>query len=107
MEATAAERAAAVSDVLDRLVAAKLSPAESAGPQRIVKPVELKPDEDVLSKLTEEKQGDIKPPTSASSVEPGRQDDKKQQPDKEKQADAGKEILDKLVEDRPGDDKNG
>jgi ABC-2 type transport system ATP-binding protein len=98
MEATAAEMAAAVSDVLDRLVAAKVEPAESAEPQKIVESIELKPDEDVLSRLTIDKQKDVKPPSQA---------DEKRQEDIQKQQDVSKELLDKLVDDRPGDDKNG
>jgi len=98
MEATAADMAAAVSDVLDRLVAAKVEPAESAEPQKIVESIELKPDEDVLSRLTIDKQKDVKPPSQA---------DEKRQEDIQKQQDVSKELLDKLVDDRPGDNKNG
>jgi ABC-2 type transport system ATP-binding protein len=106
MEATAAEGAAAVSDVLDRLVAAKVEPEKLTEPQKVLKPIELKPDEDVLTPLLsceskkggEDKQEDIEPPS---------QQDKGQQPDIPKQQDAGKELLDKLVDDQSGDDKNG
>ena len=98
MEATTADRAAAVSDVLDRLVAAKVEPEKLTEPQKVLKTIELKPDEDVLSRLAEDKQEDIEPPS---------QQDKGQQPDIQKQQDVRKELLDKLVDDRSGDDKNG
>ncbi len=100
MEVTAAESAAAVSDVLDRLVAARVEPEKLTEPQKVLKPIELKPDEDILSRLTEDEQEDIKPPS---------QQVEEQQPDiqKQKQQDVGKEFLDKLVDDRSGDDENG
>jgi len=93
MEVTAAESAAAVSDVLDRLVAARVEPEKLTEPQKVLKPIELKPDEDILSRLTEDEQEDIKPPS---------QQVEEQQPDiqKQKQQDVGKEFLDKLVDDR-------
>lgn len=98
MEATAAERAAAVSDVLDRLVAAKLEPQKPAESQKGLEPVEIKPDEDILSKLAEGERQDIEPPA---------RQDKQQPPEIQKPPDNGKELLDKLVDDRPGEDKNG
>jgi ABC-2 type transport system ATP-binding protein len=113
MEATAAQRAAAVADVLDRLVAAKVGPDKSAGPKKAVESLELKPDEDILSKLAEDKQ---------KSTEPLQQQSKERQDDAQKQQDIRKGLLDKLVDgqnsagqqksdrkggERSGDDKNG
>ena len=48
IDVTEAERTAAVSDVLDRLVAAKVESGKSAEPQRPAETIKLKPDEDVL-----------------------------------------------------------
>lgn len=98
MEATAAQRAAAVSDVLDRLVAAKVGPDKSAEPKKAVETIELKPDENVLSRLTEDRQKDIEPP---------KQQSREQQKDEPKQEDVRKELLDKLVDDQSGDGKDG
>ncbi len=98
MEATAAERAAAVSDVLDRLVAAKVEPEKSTEPPKAVKPIELKPDEGILSRLTEVEQKPAQPPQQQS---------KEQQDDIQKPQDVRKKLLDKLVDDRSGDNKNG
>jgi hypothetical protein len=113
MEATAAERTAAVSDVLDRLVAAKVGPDKSAEPKKTVESIELKPDEDVLSRLTEDEQ---------KSTEPLQQQSEERQDDAQKQQDVRKGLLDELVggQDsaeqqksdrndgkRSGDDKNG
>jgi ABC-2 type transport system ATP-binding protein len=98
MEATAAERTAAVSDVLDRLVAAKVEPEKSIEPPKAVKPIELKPDEGILSRLTEVEQKPAQPPQQQS---------KEQQDDTQKPQDVRKELLDKLVDDRSGDNKNG
>lgn len=98
IEATAAERAAAVSNVLDRLVAAKIRPDESAEPKKMVESIELKPAEDVLGRLTGDKQKSIGLPN---------QQNKEQQRDEQKPQDVKKELLDKLVDDSSGDDDNG
>jgi hypothetical protein len=62
MDATDAERTAAVANVLDRLVTAQVAPDKSAQTQRNVETIELKPDENILSRLTEDKQKDTAPP---------------------------------------------
>jgi ABC-2 type transport system ATP-binding protein len=98
MEDTVAERVAAVSDVLDRLVAAKVEPVKSTEPQKTVESIELESVKDVLSQLTIDKQKSIEPPS---------QQTEKRQEDEQKPQDIRKELLDKLVDDRSEDDKNG
>lgn len=98
MDGSAAERVAAVSDVLDRLVAAKVEPIKSTEPQKTVESIELESAKDVLSRLTRDKQKSIEPPS---------QQTEKRQQDEQKPKDVGKELLDKLVDDRSEDDKNG
>ncbi|MGA2914479.1 MAG: ABC transporter ATP-binding protein [Sedimentisphaerales bacterium] len=97
IEASEAERVAAVSNVLDRLVAAKVESAKSAEPQKPVETIKLKQDEDVLGKLTQETEKKIE-------TEPVI---RQEQDESAKQGDIKKDLLDKLVDDKPGDDKNG
>lgn len=119
MDATAAERTAAVANVLDRLVAAKVEPDKLTKPPKTVETIELKPDENILSRLTEDEQQDSAPPPQTT----------KQQVDKQDRGDVEKGVLDELVagqdsveqqesddngstsspqaDRQPGDDKNG
>jgi hypothetical protein len=119
MDATAAERTAAVANVLDRLVAAKVEPDKLTKPPKTVETIELKPDKNILSRLTEDEQQDSAPPPQTT----------KQQVDEQDRGDVEKGVLDELVagqdsaeqqesddngstsspqaDRQPGDDKNG
>ncbi|MBN1787795.1 MAG: ABC transporter ATP-binding protein [Sedimentisphaerales bacterium] len=104
LDATVAERTAAVANVLDKLINAKVESGGPAEPQRKVETVRLKPNEDVLSQLTEDTQQDAMSPSQ--TAEP--------RPDQQAREQIEKEVLDELVEGQDsaegqesGDDKNG
>jgi ABC-2 type transport system ATP-binding protein len=113
LELTQAQRTAAVADILDRLVAAKIEPDSAAQQRMPVETKEIKQDEDVLSRLAADEQ---------EPSGPSHQQDIRQQTDEQKQQDIKKEFLDKLVgrqdspqkqkpdgkgADRSEDDENG
>ena len=100
LEATQAEMSAAVADVLDRLVAAKVEPQKQAEIKKSVETIEIKPDRSILTKLTEDGGKDLTTPVS--KVE-------QVQPAPQKQDGVKKGILDELVggQDSAGDNKNG
>ena len=100
LEATQAEMSAAVADVLDRLVAAKVEPQKQAEIKKSVETIEIKPDRSILTKLTEDGGKDLTMPVS--KVE-------QVQPAPQKQDGVKKGILDELVggQDSAGDNKNG
>ena len=113
LELTQAQRTAAVADILDRLVAAKVEPDRAAEQQKPVETIEMKPAEDVLSQLTANERKDSELP---------QQQGIKQQVAERRQQDIKKGFLDELVggQDsaqkqkpdgdgikRSGDDENG
>ena len=89
LELTQAQRTAAVTDILDRLVAAKVEPGKAAEQKKPVETIEIKPAEDVLSRLTVDERKDFKPPP---------QRDREQQAAEQKQQDVKKDFLDELVD---------
>jgi hypothetical protein len=113
LELTQAQRTAAVAGILDRLVAAKVEPDRVAGQKKPVETVEIKPAEDVLSRLTVDERKDSKPPP---------QRDREQQTAEQEQRNIKKNLLNELVDGqnstqkqkpdaddikRSGDDENG
>ena len=113
LELTQAQRTAAVADILDKLVAAKVEPDKAAEQQKPVETIEIKPAEDVLGRLTADEQ---------KGSELSQQQGIKRQAAEQKRQDIKKEFLDKLVggQDsaqkqkpdadgvgRSGDDENG
>ena len=89
LELTQAQRTAAVADILDRLVAAKVEPNKAVEQQKPVETIEIKPAEDVLSRLTGDEQEDSEPP---------QQQGIKQQTAEQKRQNIKKEFLDELVD---------
>src|SRR4030042_1887668 len=82
LELTQAQRTAAVADILDKLVAAKVEPDRAAEQQKPIETIEIKPAEDVLSRLTADER---------KSSEPPQQRDREQRTAEQEQQDIKKE----------------
>ncbi|PKL48982.1 MAG: hypothetical protein CVV39_03635, partial [Planctomycetes bacterium HGW-Planctomycetes-1] len=87
LEATDAERAAAVSNVLDKLVAAEIEPQRETK-RTEAETLKIKPDYDVLSELTKEPQ---------QTTEPVSQEDKDKSAKIDRQDEIRKNMLDELT----------
>lgn len=100
LEATQAEAAAAVSDVLDRLVSAKVETQKQTEIKKAVETIAIEPDKSILTKLTQS--GDEILTTPVSKID--KPADETQKPENIK-----KSILDELVgrQDLAEDEKNG
>jgi ABC-2 type transport system ATP-binding protein len=90
LELTQAQRTAAVADILDKLVAAKVEPDKAAEQQKLVETIEIKPAEDVLGRLTTDTD-------EQKGSELSQQQGIKRQAAEQKRQDIKKEFLDELV----------
>lgn len=100
LEATQEEMSAAIADVLDKLVAAKVEPQKPAEAKRAVDTVAIEPDRNILSKLTEDSREDLT--SSVPEIE-------QPKPAEQKQDSIKKDILNELLgkSEGPEDDSNG
>jgi hypothetical protein len=100
LEVTQEEMSAAMADVLDKLVAAKVETQKPAEAKRPVETIAVEPDRNILNKLTKENPEDLT--TSVPKVE-------QSEPAVQKQDSIKKDILDELLgkSEGAGDSSNG